>query len=71
MRLLSSQSAAHRQCHGCTSQSVHICPKLSNGSCAADLLVETGPLIVCMQQLEAIATADGGWRQQIQSEEDE
>ena len=40
MRLLSSQSAARRQCHGCTSQFVHICPKSSNGSCAADLLVE-------------------------------
>ena len=38
MRLLSSQSAARRQCHGCTSQFVHICPKSSDGSCAADLL---------------------------------
>ena len=40
MRLLSSQSAARRQCHGCTSQFIHICPKSSNGSCAADLLIE-------------------------------
>ena len=32
MRLLSSQSASHRHCHGRTSQSVHICPKLSSGA---------------------------------------